>query len=129
MGQPCDLGVALFAAGQARPPPRFPCETRLRIHFMQQWFALSNPAMEESCTICRCPASSQGLKAWDERLPDESAILRLRHVLERHKLAEQILQTVNDLLSAKGVMLKSGTVPLLPRPIRPRTAAANATLR
>ncbi|AVS77820.1 IS5/IS1182 family transposase, partial [Paracidovorax avenae] len=47
---------------------------------------------------------------WDERLPDESTILRFRHVLEKHKLAGQILQTVNDLLSAKGVMLKSGTV-------------------
>jgi IS5 family transposase len=51
-----------------------------------------------------------GLEGWDERLPDESTILRFRHVLEKHKLAAQILQTVNDLLSAKGVMLKSGTV-------------------
>jgi transposase, IS5 family len=46
----------------------------------------------------------------DERLPDESTILRFRHVLEKHKLAAQMLRTVNDLLSAKGVMLKSGTV-------------------
>ena len=51
-----------------------------------------------------------GLEGWDERLPDESTILRFRHVLEKHKLADKILQTVNDLLSAKGVMLKSGTV-------------------
>ena len=51
-----------------------------------------------------------GLEAWDERLPDESTILRFRHVLEKHKLAAQMLQTVNDVLSAKGVMLKSGTV-------------------
>jgi IS5 family transposase len=51
-----------------------------------------------------------GLEGWDERLPDESTILRFRHVLDKHKLAGQILQTVNDLLSAKGVMLKSGTV-------------------
>ena len=51
-----------------------------------------------------------GLEAWNERLPDESTIPRFRHVLEKHKLAAQILQTVNDLLSAKGVMLKSGTV-------------------
>jgi len=43
-------------------------------------------------------------------LPDESTILRFRHVLEKHKLAAQILQTVNDLLSAKGMLLKSGTV-------------------
>jgi IS5 family transposase len=51
-----------------------------------------------------------GLGGWDDRLPDESTILRFRHVLERHKLAEQILGTVNTLLTAKGLLLKSGTV-------------------
>lgn len=50
------------------------------------------------------------LEGWDERLPDESTILRFRHVLDQHKLADQILQTIIDLLRAKGVMLKSGTV-------------------
>ena len=44
------------------------------------------------------------------RMPDESTILRFRHRLEEHKLAEQILITVNDLLSAKGLLLKVGTV-------------------
>jgi transposase, IS5 family len=43
------------------------------------------------------------------RLPDESTILRFRHRLEKHKLAEQILQTVNDLLTEKGLLLKAGT--------------------
>ena len=44
------------------------------------------------------------------RLPDESTILRFRHRLERHKLAEQILATVNELLSQRGLLLKAGTV-------------------
>lgn len=93
---------------RGRPP--FPCETMLRIHFMQQWFALSDPAMEEALHDMSVFREFAGLEGWDERLPDESTILRFRHVLEMHKLAAQILQTVNDLLSAKGVMLKSGTV-------------------
>lgn len=93
---------------RGRPP--FPCETMLRIHFMQQWFALSDPAMEEALHDMPVFREFAGLEGWDERLPDESTILRFRHVLEKHKLAVQILQTVNDLLSAKGVMLKSGTV-------------------
>ena len=42
-------------------------------------------------------------------MPDESTILRLRHRLEKHKLAEQILATVNDLLAAQGLLLKAGT--------------------
>jgi IS5 family transposase len=45
-----------------------------------------------------------------DRLPDESTILRFRHVLEKHKLAERILATVNLLLGAKGLMLRSGRV-------------------
>lgn len=93
---------------RGRPP--FPCETMLRIHFMQQWFALSDPAMEEALNDMPVFREFAGLEGWDERLPDESTILRFRHVLERYKLAAQILQAVNDLLSAKGVMLKSGTV-------------------
>ncbi|WP_099046140.1 IS5 family transposase [Paracidovorax avenae] len=93
---------------RGRPP--FPCETMLRIHFMQQWFALSDPAMEEALHDMPVFREFAGLGGWDERLPDESTILRFRHLLEKHKLAVQILQTVNDLLSAKGVMLKSGTV-------------------
>ena len=88
----------------------FPCETMLRIHVMQQWFALSDPAMEEALHDMPVFREFAGLEGWDERLPDESTILRFRHVLEKHKLAVQILQTFNDLLSAKGVMLKSGTV-------------------
>lgn len=93
---------------RGRPP--FPCETMLRIHFMQQWFALSDPAVEEALHDMPVFRAFAGLEGWDERLPDESTILRFRHLLEKHKLAAQILQTVNDLLSAKGVMLKSGTV-------------------
>jgi transposase, IS5 family len=93
---------------RGRPP--FSPETMLRIHFMQQWFALSDPAMEEALHDMLVFREFAGLEGWDERLPDESTILRFRHVLEKHKLAAQILQTINDLLSAKGVMLKSGTV-------------------
>lgn len=93
---------------RGRPP--FSPETMLRIHFMQQWFALSDPAMEEALHDMPVFREFAGLEAWDERLPDESTILRFRHVLEKHKLAVQMLQTVNDVLSAKRVMLKSGTV-------------------
>ena len=93
---------------RGRPP--FSPEIMLRIHFMQQWFALSDPAMEEALHDMPVFREFAGLEGWNERLPDESTILRFRHVLEKHKLAAQILQTVNDLLSAKGMLLKSGTV-------------------
>ena len=93
---------------RGRPP--FPVEAMLRIHFMQQWFNLSDPAMEDALHDVPLFREFAGLGGWNDRLPDESTILRFRHVLEQHKLAGEILQTVNELLSAKGLLLKSGTV-------------------
>ena len=92
---------------KGRPP--FAVQTMLRIHFMQQWFTLSDPAMEEALHDIALFREFAGL-GWDSRLPDESTILRFRHLLEKHKLAEQILAVVNGLLLDKGLMLKAGTV-------------------
>jgi IS5 family transposase len=64
----------------------------LRIHFMQQWFNLSDPAMEEALHDMPLFREFVGL-SWDSATPDESTILRFRHLLETHKLAEQILKT------------------------------------
>ena len=91
-----------------RPP--FPIETMLRIHFMQQWFTLSDPAMEEALHDMPLFREFAGLGGWNDRLPDETTILRFRHLLEDHKLAPKILQTVNDLLRDKGLLLRAGTV-------------------
>jgi IS5 family transposase len=93
---------------RGRPP--FPVEALLRIHFMQQWFTLSDPAMEEALHDVPLFRDFAGLGGWGDRLPDESTILRFRHVLEKHRLAEQILASINALLQARGLMLKSGTV-------------------
>lgn len=82
----------------------------LRIYFMQQWFSLSDPTMKEALHDMPLFRDFAGLAGWEDLLPDESTILRFRHVLEKHKLAAQILQTLNDLLTARGLMLKSGTV-------------------
>jgi IS5 family transposase len=92
---------------KGRPP--FAVETMLRIHFMQQWFTLSDPAMEEALHDVPLFREFAGL-GWDSRLPDESTVLRFRHLLEKHKLADQILMLVNDLLQGKGLLLKAGTV-------------------
>jgi IS5 family transposase len=92
---------------RGRPP--FPVETMLRIHFMQQWFTLSDPAMEEALHDVPMFRDFAGLN-WDTRLPDETTILRFRRLLETHKLAPKILAVVNELLSAKGLLLRAGTV-------------------
>jgi IS5 family transposase len=76
---------------KANAAARRSVETMLRIHFMQQWFNLSDPAMEEALHDVPLFRDFAGLGGWDDRLPDESTILRFRHVLEKHKLAPQIL--------------------------------------
>jgi IS5 family transposase len=90
-----------------RPP--FEVQTMLRIHFMQQWFTLSDPAMEEALHDVPLFREFAGLTV-GQRLPDETTILRFRHLLEEHKLSDQILATVNELLRRKGLLLKAGTV-------------------
>jgi transposase, IS5 family len=96
-----------YPQGRTGRPP-FCLETMLRIHFMQQWFTLSDPGMEEAffdTPLLREFAQLDELA----RLPDESTILRFRHRLEKHILAEQILLTVNELLTQRGLLLKAGT--------------------
>ncbi len=95
-------------AKAGRPP--FAVETMLRIHFIQQWFNLSDPAMEEALYDTPMFREFAGLDMGEENLPDESTILRFRHLLEQNSLSLQILATVNATLTAKGLLLKSGTV-------------------
>lgn len=90
-----------------RPP--FAIETMLRIHYMQQWFGLSDPAMEEALHDVPMYLDFAGLSSGAGRIPDETTILRFRHLLEKHDLAVDMLRVVNDLLQHKGLMLKTGT--------------------
>lgn len=92
---------------RGRPP--FAVETMLRIHFMQQWFTLSDPAMEEALHDVPLFKEFAGLDNWNMALPDETTILRFRHLLEKHRLAEHLLRVVNDLLGRKGLLLRTGT--------------------
>ena len=107
-GSLVELVAPYYPEGRNGRPPFSP-ETMLRIHFMQQWFTLSDPGMEEA--FFDTPLLREFARL-DEfaRLPDESTILRFRHRLEKHKLAEQILLTVNELLIQRGWLLKTGTV-------------------
>ena len=94
-------------AKTGRPP--FAIETMLRIHYLQQWFGLSDPAMEEALHDVPLYREFARLDGATARLPDETTILRFRHLLERHNLAVDMLRVVNDILQAKGLMMRTGT--------------------
>ena len=102
-----ELIAPYYPEGKTGRPP-FSLMTMLRVHFMQQWFTLSDPAMEEAFFDTPLYREFAQLEEFG-RLPDESTILRFRHRLEKHKLAEQILSVVNQLLTERGLLLKAGT--------------------
>ena len=102
-----ELIAPYYPEGRTGRPP-FSLMTMLRVHFMQQWFTLSDPAMEEAFFDTPLYREFAQLQEFS-RLPDESTILRFRHRLEKHKLAEQILSVVNELLSQRGLLIKAGT--------------------
>jgi len=97
-------------AGAKGGRPSFALETMLRIHFLQQWFGLSDPAMEEALHDTPLYREFARLDAGMVRMPDETTILRFRHLLEEHNLSILLLATINATLIAKGLMLKTGTV-------------------
>jgi IS5 family transposase len=94
-------------AGRGRRP--YPLEGMLRVHLMQNWFALSDPAMEEALYEIASLRNFAGLSL-NEPIPDETTILNFRHLLEEYDLAEDILKQVNAHLSRKGLLLKKGSI-------------------
>ena len=83
--------------------------TMLRIHFLQQWYALSDPGMEETLhdtPVMRRFARLSGL----DNVPDETTILNFRRLLETHDLSAKIFEAVNAHLSRKGQSLRAGTI-------------------
>jgi transposase, IS5 family len=94
--------------GNGRPP--MPLGTMLRIHFMQQWFGYSDPTMEEALHDIPLLRQFAGLDAFEDVMPDESTILRFRHLLEQHELVVAIFGEVNAVLSEKGLSMKRGSV-------------------
>ena len=94
-------------AGRGRRP--YALESMLRVHLMQNWFALSDPAMEEALYEIASLRAFAHLSL-NEPIPDETTILNLRHLLEANDLAEDILRAINALLARKGLLLKQGSI-------------------
>jgi transposase, IS5 family len=88
-------------AGGKGGRPSFAVETMLRIHFLQQWFGLSDPAMEEALHDVSLYCEFARLDPGGMRLPDETTILRFRHLLEANNLSAGLLATINATLAAK----------------------------
>jgi len=91
-----------------RPP--YPLETMLRIHLLQQWYDLSDPAMEDALIEVPTMRRFTGIDLISDRIPDETTILAFRHLLEKHDLGDQIFEAVKAHLKANGMAMKQGTI-------------------
>lgn len=87
-----------------------PIETMLRVYFLQNWYALSDPMAEEMLYDSEAMRRFAGIELGDDRIPDETTILNFRHLLERHGLTEAIFAEVKAQLADKGIILRSGTL-------------------
>jgi IS5 family transposase len=94
--------------GRGRQP--IGLEKMLRIYFLQQWFNLSDPQAEDGIYDSESMRRFAGVELGDDVIPDETTILRFRHLLEKHHLTKAIFAEVQGLLDERRLLLRSGTI-------------------
>jgi IS5 family transposase len=95
-------------AGRGRRPHDL--ERMLRIYFLQQWFNLSDPQAEDAIYDSESMRRFAKVELAEDKVPDETTILRFRHLLEKHRLTEAIFEAVRDLLTEHHLLLRAGTI-------------------
>jgi len=85
-------------------------ERMLRIHFLQHWFELSDPGVEEALYDSRAMRQFVGIDLGKEPVPDESTVLQFRHLMERHQLGDKLFHLVNEYLAENGLVVNRGTI-------------------
>ena len=104
-----DLIVPFYPKpGKGRPPVGL--DRMLRLYFLQQWFNLSDPAVEEALYDSATMRCFAGIDLGHEPVPDETTICKFRHLLEQHDLGRRIFEQVHVHLEARGVRIATGTI-------------------
>ncbi len=94
--------------GRGRPPVGL--ERMLRLHFLQHWYNLSDPGLEEELLESESMRRFVGIDLGQERVPDEATVCKFRHLLERNGLGAKIFERVGQHLQARGFRLSAGTI-------------------
>lgn len=107
--------VEIIAPYYAKEPEKagrrpYPLFTMLRIHMMQHWFNLSDPAMESELYDSMAMRKFAGLGGLNNPTPDETTILNFRHLLEEHELSAQLFDAINAYLVESGIRVSTGTI-------------------
>ena len=102
------IGPHYAKAGNGRRPVGL--EIMLRVYFVQQWFNLSDPGVEEALYESPVLQRFVGVDLGAAPAPDETTVCRFRHLLEKHDLCGSMLEAVNVHLEAKGIKIATGTI-------------------
>ncbi len=94
-------------AGNGRPPIGL---ERMRIYFLQHWFNLSDPAVEEALYDSNAMRRFVGNDLGRERAPDETTVCKFRHLLEAHELGRSLFEQVHRHLEPQGLKVATGTI-------------------
>lgn len=105
----CTLIEPHYPSGELGRPP-IPLERMLRIYFLQQWFNLSDPAVEEALYDMVSMRAFAGIDLGEAPVPDETTVCKFRHLLERHSLGPAILREVNQHLVSRKIKVSTGTI-------------------
>jgi IS5 family transposase len=95
-------------AGNGRPPVGL--ERMLRMYFLQHWFNLSDPAVEDALYDSPTMRAFVGIDLGREPVPDETTVCKFRHLLEEHGLAHALFEAVARHLRAHGLTVSTGTI-------------------
>lgn len=104
---------ALIAPHYTKPRkgrPQMPLFVMLRIYFLQQWYGLSDPGVEEALYDMHSMREFAGLDLAHDTIPDETTILNFRHLLEAHNLTEALFGAVSDYLEDQSLLMRGGTI-------------------
>jgi len=107
----CALIEPHYPKGSAeggRPP--IPLERMLRIYFLQQWFNLSDPAVEDALYDSNAMREFVGIDLGREAAPDETTVCKFRKLLVKQRLGKALLKGVNEHLRRQGIKLSNGTI-------------------
>ena len=92
--------------GMGRPP--YPLASMLRVHCIQLFYNLSDPAMEDMLYEVESVRRFCGVRL--EKVPDETTILNFHHLLEHYELGKNLFETIKEHLAGHGLLLKKGTI-------------------
>lgn len=106
----CALIEPVYPKGEGRGRPPVGLERMLRIYFIQHWFNLSDPAVEEALYDSNALRRFVGIDLGREPVPDETTVCKFRHLLETHGLGERLFRAVGQHLQGQGLRISTGTI-------------------